>query len=56
VGLIGEGHVSMPGDVSLAHHGVLFMDEWPECHRHVLEGLRQALEKSIPQIQYPTRP
>jgi magnesium chelatase family protein len=36
VGLIGGGHVPMPGDVSLAHHGMLFLDAWPAFRRHVL--------------------
>ncbi|HSF32478.1 MAG TPA: ATP-binding protein [Candidatus Tectomicrobia bacterium] len=46
VGLIGGGQVPLPGEVSLAHNGVRFLDELPACRCHVLDVLRQPLEKS----------
>ncbi len=61
-GLVGGGAILRPGEVSLAHHGILFLDEILEFKRHVLEGLRQPLEdghvtvtRASASIRYPAR-
>jgi hypothetical protein len=56
VGLISGGQVPMPGAGSLAHHGILCLDELPEFRSHVLEVLRQPLEESLTRIHLPAHP
>jgi len=62
VGLIGGGAMPRPGEVSLANHGVLFLDELPEFRRNALEVLRQPLEdgtvtisRAAASLSYPAR-